>query len=49
MLIEIAPGVDLQKDVLDKMAFSPVISKNLKYMDERIFKRQRMGFAFGEA
>lgn len=49
VLIEIAPGVDLQKDILDKMAFSPVISKNLKYMDERIFKRQRMGFAFGEA
>ncbi len=43
MLIEIAPGVDLQKDILDQMDFKPVISDNLKLMDERIFKEEKMG------
>lgn len=38
MLIEIAPGIDLEKDVLDKMEFKPIISKDLKTMDERLFK-----------
>jgi propionate CoA-transferase len=36
-LIEIAPGVDLEKDILAKMAFKPFISKDLKQMDPRIF------------
>lgn len=42
-LIEIAPGVDLNKDVLDHMSFKPIISKQLKYMDERIFNDCKMG------
>lgn len=37
-LIEIAPGIDMQKDVLDKIGFIPVISPELKLMDEDIFK-----------
>lgn len=37
-LTETAPGVDLQKDILDQMEFKPHISKNLKEMDPRIFK-----------
>ncbi|MBQ8663448.1 MAG: 3-oxoacid CoA-transferase [Eubacterium sp.] len=37
LLTEIAPGVDLQKDILDKMEFAPVISSNLKTMDAQIF------------
>ncbi len=41
-LIEIAPGIDLQKDVLDKMKFKPLISKNLKIMDKRIFQSKKM-------
>ena len=41
-LIEIAPGVDLEKDILDKMEFKPIISKKLKIMDERIFKEGKM-------
>ncbi|WEG13422.1 acyl CoA:acetate/3-ketoacid CoA transferase [Pullulanibacillus sp. KACC 23026] len=38
MLIEIAPGVDLQKDVLDQMDFQPIISSELKVMDNRLFE-----------
>ncbi|MDR5659111.1 acyl CoA:acetate/3-ketoacid CoA transferase [Serpentinicella sp. ANB-PHB4] len=42
-LIEIAPGVDLDKDILAHMDFKPVISKDLKLMDEKIFKPEKMG------
>lgn len=42
-LIEIAPGVDLQKDILDKMDFKPIIAEDLKLMDERIFRDELMG------
>ncbi|MGM9960883.1 MAG: acyl CoA:acetate/3-ketoacid CoA transferase [Allobaculum sp.] len=42
-LTEIAPGVDLQKDVLDQMDFKPAIAENLKLMDERIFRDEPMG------
>ena len=42
-LIEIAPGVDLEKDILEQMEFVPNISKNLKLMDERIFREEPMG------
>ena len=41
-LIEIAPGVDLKKDILEQMDFTPVIAKNLKIMDERIFRKEKM-------
>ncbi len=40
--MEIAPGIDLQKDVLDQMDFKPIISKNLKEMDARIFEEPVM-------
>jgi len=36
-LIEVAPGVDLQKDVLAQMDFTPRISPNLKPMPPEIF------------
>ncbi|MGY9001347.1 MAG: hypothetical protein ACKVIK_15630, partial [Rhodospirillales bacterium] len=29
-LIEIVPGIDLQNDILDLMAFEPIIHKRLK-------------------
>ena len=41
-LIEIAPGIDLQKDVLDQLEFTPAVSPNLKTMDKRIFKKEAM-------
>lgn len=37
-LTELAPGVDLQKDILAQMEFAPVISPNLKEMDAGIFE-----------
>jgi propionate CoA-transferase len=42
-LIEIAPGIDLERDVLDHMAFRPVISPDLRLMDERLFRPEPMG------
>lgn len=41
-LIEIAPGVDLQKDILDQMDFKPVVSHKLKTMDTRIYGLKAM-------
>ncbi len=43
MLIEIAPGVDLDRHILAKMDFTPVIAKDLKLMDARIFNDAPMG------
>lgn len=37
MVTEIAPGIDLKKDVIDQMEFNPIISPDIKMMDERIF------------
>jgi propionate CoA-transferase len=37
-LIEIAPGIDLEKDVLDRMAFRPIVSDSLKLMDPSVFR-----------
>jgi propionate CoA-transferase len=37
-LIEIAPGIDLQRDILDQMGFIPKISPQLKTMDAWIFR-----------
>ncbi len=37
-LFEIAPGIDLQRDVLDQMEFVPLIAKDLKVMDAAHFK-----------
>lgn len=37
-LVEIAPGIDLQKDILDQMDFMPLIDDDLKPMDARIFR-----------
>lgn len=45
VLTEIAPGVDLQRDILDCMEFTPIISPALKTMDHRIFLDQLMGLS----
>jgi len=43
LLTEIAPGVDLEQHILGKMDFKPLISPDLKLMDERIFRDELMG------
>lgn len=41
-LIEIAPGIDLETDILANMTFKPSISPHLALMDERIFRDEKM-------
>lgn len=43
VLTEIAPGVDLERDILARMEFRPLIAGDLKLMDSRIFREERMG------
>ncbi|HNH35568.1 MAG TPA: acyl CoA:acetate/3-ketoacid CoA transferase [Rhodocyclaceae bacterium] len=42
-LTEIAPGVDLQKDILDRMGFRPLMPRPPALMDARIFQPEPMG------
>jgi len=42
-LIEIAPGINLERDILAHMDFLPEIAKDLKLMDERIFMESPIG------
>jgi propionate CoA-transferase len=41
-LVEVAPGVDLERDVLSKMEFRPVVQR-VEEMDSRIFCEGKMG------
>jgi acyl CoA:acetate/3-ketoacid CoA transferase len=45
ILEEYSPGVDIDRDILRKMEFSPVISSSIRQMDERIFNKGMMGLA----
>ena len=45
-LIEIAPGINLQKDILEQMEFTPYIAPELKIMDTRIYHDEKMGLVF---
>lgn len=47
VVTEIAPGVDLERDVLGQMAFRPRVAPGLKHMDARIFREQPMGLRGG--
>lgn len=42
-LTEIAPGVDLQRDILAHMAFKPLMPAAPRLMDARIFRPEPMG------
>lgn len=41
-LVEVAPGVDIERDILPYMAFKPIIQQPRR-MDERIFHAEPMG------
>ncbi|SLM31383.1 conserved hypothetical protein [Desulfamplus magnetovallimortis] len=43
LLTEIAPGIDLERDILAHMEFKPLICDPLPLMDARIFKQAPMG------
>lgn len=43
VVTEVAPGVDLDRDVLGQMAFRPRVAPDLKPMDARIFWKELMG------
>lgn len=45
MVTEIAPGLDLQRDILDQAATPLAIAKELKTMDARLFQPEPMGLA----
>jgi len=41
-LIEVAPGIDIEKDILSQMGFRPVMKKPPRLMDKRIFMPEPM-------
>lgn len=43
VLIEIAPGVDLEQDIMAKMAFRPRVADELKQMDKALFESDNIG------
>lgn len=43
VLTEIAPGIDLKKDILNRMGFTPIIQEPLKQMESKIFRKELMG------
>ena len=43
VLTEYAPGVDLEKDIFAHMPKKPLVSPDLKEMDARIFREEKMG------
>jgi propionate CoA-transferase len=45
VLCEVAPGVRVKEDVLDRLGFAPRVADRLKIMDARLFKPGRMGLA----
>ena len=48
-LIEIAPGVDLDRDILANMDFTPDIAPDLRLMPECIFRNEPMGLLWHAA
>jgi propionate CoA-transferase len=44
VLQEVAPGIDIEKDILAHMDFAPVIG-DVRVMDARIFQDERMGLS----
>ena len=41
-LTEVAPGIDIERDILAHMDFAPIVG-NVVEMDDRIFRPERMG------
>ena len=43
MITEIADGIDLEKDILAHMEFKPIVAPDVKAMDPRLFREEKMG------
>ena len=43
VLKEVAPGIDIQRDVLDGMGFKPIV-EDVSVIDERVFTDQPLAF-----
>lgn len=43
VLEEVAPGVDIDRDIISKMSFVPLRGSSIKQMDERLFYDEKMG------
>jgi propionate CoA-transferase len=42
-LIEIAPGIEIERDVFGQMGFRPLVAPDLRTMDKRLFRPEPMG------
>ena len=45
VLIEVAPGIDVERDVLARMGFRPRVADDLREMDRRLYAAGPMGLA----
>ena len=43
MLEEVSPGVDIERDIIAKMEFKPIVSNSIREMDENLFKVGKVG------
>lgn len=46
-VVEIAPGIDLKRDVLDRAGIPLAVADDLRLMDERLFREEPMGLELG--
>jgi propionate CoA-transferase len=46
-LIEVAPGIDVDRDILARMEFKPIVRRDPAIMDRRIFALEPMGLRDG--
>jgi propionate CoA-transferase len=45
VLVELAPGIDVERDVLGRMGFRPRIAEDLREVDARVYSTGPMGLA----
>jgi propionate CoA-transferase len=45
VLIEVAPGIDVERDVLERMGFRPRVADTVREMDRRLYATGPMGLA----
>ena len=42
-LIEVAPGIDVERDVIALMGFRPAVARDLREMDAALFRPEPLG------